>query len=347
MHSADTRIRTAVVGYGLSGSVFHTPCIAANPRYSIEVIVTGDAQRAAAAAGRYPQARVVASVDDMLDLAPELDLVVIGTPPKTHFELAARAIRHGLHVVVDKPFVTTGEQGAALIERADKANVVLSVFQNRRWDADFLTLKRLAKEGALGRIHSFESRFERWSPRSRTAWKADTPAAEGGGILFDLGTHLIDQAIQLFGPVEKAYGEIDCRNADSSSGADDDTFVSLLHASGTRSRLWMSRLAAQTGPRFRVLGSSAAYTKWGLDGQEASLSAGQLPTDPGYGVEAESAWGMLGHDGTLKAVRPERGSYPLFYELLAAAVQDGGPVPVDPAESVEVLRIIERLHQLG
>ncbi|MET4095351.1 Gfo/Idh/MocA family oxidoreductase [Arthrobacter sp. UYCu712] len=338
-------IRTAVVGFGVSGRVFHAPLLAADPAYSLDVIVTADPERAAAAASRYPRARVVPTPEALFALAGDLDLVVLGTPPSTHFDLAATAIALGLHVVVDKPFVTTSAHGEELASRATDAGVGLTVFQNRRWDADFLTLKEILETGALGEVRSFESRFEWWRPEGFGNWRDSATLAEGGGILHDLGAHLIDQALQLFGPVARSYGETSPHGPDGS--AEQEAFVSLLHESGVRSRLWMNGAAAQVGHRFHVLGSTAGYTKWGLDGQEQALDAGVLPADPRYGVEPESAWGALGIDGGTTPVPARKGSYPLFYGHLAAALRGGGPLPVDPVQSIEVLKIIEEVHALA
>ncbi|WP_353713633.1 Gfo/Idh/MocA family oxidoreductase [Arthrobacter sp. K5] len=336
-------IRTAVVGFGISGKVFHTPLITADPNYSLDVIVTADPARAAEAARLYPQARIVPTPEAMFAQAGDLDLVVLGTPPHTHFDLAAAAIAHGLHVVVDKPFVPTSAQAEELIALASDAGVQLTVFQNRRWDADFLTLQKLLQESALGEVRTFESRFEWWRPEGFGNWRDSVSLSQGGGILHDLGAHLIDQAIQLFGPVEKSYGETANRGPDPEA-ADTEAFVSLLHRSGVRSRLWMNGMAAQVGPRFHVLGSEAGYTKWGLDSQEPDLAAGMLPTNPAYGVEAEACWGVLGADSTESPVPAERGAYPRFYRELADALCGSGPVPVDPSESLEVLRIVEDIH---
>lgn len=335
-------IRTAVVGFGISGKVFHAPLIAADSGYSLDVIVTADPERAAEAARLYPRARVVPTPEALFALAGDLDLVVLGSPPLTHFDLAATAIAHGLHVLVDKPFVTTSAQGEELIARAADGGVQLTVFQNRRWDADFLTLQQLIREGALGEIRSFESRFEWWRPEGFGNWRDTAALTEGGGILHDLGAHLIDQAIQLFGPVVDSYGEM--ANHGHPEGADTEAFVSLRHESGVRSRLWMNGMAAQAGPRFHVLGSDAGYTKWGLDSQEPALAAGMPPSDPGYGVDPQDSWGVLGVNGTSIPVSAKRGAYPRFYADLAAALRGEGPLPVDPAESLEVLKVIEKIH---
>lgn len=341
-------IRTAVLGYGVSGRVFHAPLIAADPSYSLDVIVTGDPARAARAAEHHPRARVVADDRELFTLVDsgelELDLVVLGTPPGRHTDQAVAAIERELHVVVDKPFVPTAAAGEELIRRAEAAGVVLTVFQNRRWDADFLTLRRLVESGALGQVRTFESRFEWWMPEGFGSWKDETPVAKAGGILHDLGAHLIDQALQLFGPVRDVHAELARYGEPEVSDADQDAFVSLLHESGVRSRLWMNGLAAQVGPRFHVLGSEAAYTKWGLDGQEPALGAGVSPDDPAYGVEPPEQWGVLGTDEALTPVPASRGNYPAFYRQLAACLREGGPVPVAPADSVEVLRIIEHAH---
>ncbi|WP_028268085.1 Gfo/Idh/MocA family protein [Arthrobacter sp. MA-N2] len=342
-NAATSPTRTAVVGFGVSGKVFHAPLISGDPGYSLDVIVTADPERAAEAARLYPNARIVPTPEALFALAPELDLVVLGTPPLTHFDLAATAIGHGLHVVVDKPFVTASAHGEELIARAADGGVRLTVFQNRRWDADFLTLRNLIQEGALGEVRSFESRFEWWRPEGFGNWRDTASVADGGGILHDLGAHLIDQAIQLFGPIEDCYGET-ANHGPRGDGADTDAFASLLHTSGVRTRLWMNGMAAQAGARFHVLGSKAGYTKWGLDSQEPALAAGLPPSDPAYGVDPQDSWGVLGVDGATAPVPAEKGAYPRFYAELAAAIRGGGPLPVDPAESLETLKVIERIH---
>jgi scyllo-inositol 2-dehydrogenase (NADP+) len=335
-------IRTAVVGFGLSGRVFHAPLIGADPRYSLDLVMTGDADRARAAQEQYPGVQICASTDELFDRAEDIDLVVIGSPPATHAELAHRGLDAGVAVVVDKPFCVSATEGRKLVDRSLETGALLTVFQNRRWDGDFLTVRSLLAGGALGDVRRFESHFDRWQPQPSKQWKAETPPSAGGGILFDLGTHLLDQALQLFGPVESSYAEL---TSYAGNGIDDDSFVSLLHRSGVRSHLTMTTSAAQVGPRFRVLGSTSAYTKWGLDGQEAALGSGSRPTDPEYGAEPENSWGRVGLDGDLTAVPTSRGSYDDFYGLLAKALLDGGPPPVDPLESLEVIAIIEDLHR--
>jgi predicted dehydrogenase len=336
-------IRAAVIGFGTSGRVFHAPFLDADPAYSLDLIVTADASRRAAAAARHPHAAVVATVDDLWAAADRLDLVVIGSPSATHAELARTALEAGLDVVVDKPFAVTADEGRALIALAGRLGRTLTVFQNRRWDGDFLTVRRLVESGELGEVRRFESRFEWWKPEQPASWKTEATAAEGGGILYDLGTHVIDQAIRLFGPVaELTAVEIDHRRA--GTAADDDVFLALRHDSGVRSQLWMSAVAPQVGPRFRVLGSKAGYTSWGLDGQEPALIAGARPSDPGLGETPEARWGVLGIDGGSRPEPTERGDYGAFYRALAPALRGEATVPVDPADAVEVLELIERAH---
>jgi predicted dehydrogenase len=343
-------IRTAVVGYGLSGSVFHAPLIAADSRYSLGVIATSDAGRQAAAVERYPGVRTVPDGDAVLALAADLDLVVLGTPPATHYPLAKAALEAGLDVVVDKPFAVTSAQGQELIALAERLGRVLTVFQNRRWDGDYLTVKGLLGSGALGQVTRFESRFERWSPEVSKAWKADATAADGGGVLFDLGTHLLDQALELFGPGEVVHAELEARRPDEK--VDDDCFLVVRHESGVLSHLWMNMLCAQQGPRYRLLGSEGGFTKHGVDPQEPYIVAGGGPLDEEYGVEDPKWAGTLGRNGHLDRVSTERGAYPEFYRILADKISDGGtasglPVPVDPAGPVKVLKLIEQARTLA
>ncbi|MGO4491210.1 Gfo/Idh/MocA family oxidoreductase [Arthrobacter sp. 2YAF22_2] len=343
-------IRTAVAGFGLSGSVFHTPLIAANPAFSLDTIATSDAGRTASAAARYPSARIVDTPAEILELAGSLDLLVLGTPPATHYPLAKAALQAGLDVVVDKPFTVRSDQGAELIGLAARLGRVLTVFQNRRWDGDFLTVRGLLDSGVLGPVTRYESSFERWSPEVTKAWKAAAGTDDGGGVLFDLGTHLLDQAVQLFGPAAVVYAELAARRP--GAPADDDVFVALRHESGVTSHLSMNLLCAQQGPRFRLLGSEGGFTKHGVDPQEPYLAAGGGPLDADYGVEDREWAGLLGRDGHLERLPNERGAYPEFYRILAEKLHDGGassalPVPVNPDDAVEVLKLIEQARALA
>lgn len=343
-------IRTAVVGYGLAGSVFHAPLLAANSSYSLDAVATSDAGRRAAASSRLPGVEVMRDGAAVLKRAADLDLVVLATPPATHHSLAKAALEAGLDVVVDKPFAVTSGQGQELIDLARQRGRVLTVFHNRRWDGDFLTLRKLLAAQSLGSVTRFESRFERWSPAISKAWKARATAVDGGGILFDLGSHLIDQALQLFGPAAVLHAELKARRSDERT--DDDVFLVLRHDSGVTSHLTMNMLCAQQGPRFRVLGSIGGFTKNGVDPQEPYMAAGGSPLDPAYGQEAPEWAGLLGRDGHLDRLPTERGAYPEFYRILADKILDGGtasarPLPVDPEDAVAALKIMEKARELA
>ncbi|MFC9771419.1 MULTISPECIES: Gfo/Idh/MocA family oxidoreductase [unclassified Pseudarthrobacter] len=343
-------IRTAVVGFGLSGSVFHAPLLDADSRYSLDIVATSNEDRQAAATGRYPGVRTVPDGRAVFERADSLDLVVLGTPPATHYPLAKAALEAGLDVVVDKPFVISSSEGEELVSLARELGRTLTVFHNRRWDGDYLTLQKLLAAEALGTVLRFESRFERWTPSIAKAWKARATASDGGGALFDLGSHLIDQALQLFGPADVAHAELHARRSDER--ADDDVFLVLRHHSGVLSHLSMNMLCAQQSPRFRVLGSVGGFTKHGVDPQEPFIVAGGSPLDQEYGVEAPDWAGLLGRDGHLDRLPTERGNYPEFYRLLADKILDGGtesplPLPVNPQDAVDVLKIIEKARELA
>lgn len=349
-HSAPAgeEIRVALIGFGLAGAVFHAPLVAATPGLRLAAVVTSDPERAQRAQSSYPGVSIFDSAERLWERADALDLVVVASPNSTHVPLALAALRAGLPLVVDKPLAPTAAEGRALVEEARRRGLLLTVFHNRRWDGDFLTVRRLLGEGALGRVLRFESRFERWRPEPKPGWRQSGESGEAGGLLYDLGSHLIDQSLLLFGPARRVYAELGRPYA--GVNADNDTFVALTHACGVRSHLWMSSAAAQKGPRFRVLGSAAAYAKHGLDVQEDALGRGERPGGPGWGEEPERVWGLFGADDELRPVRTEAGSYQSFYRGVVAAIRGGAPPPVDPAEAVAVLEVIEaagRSHASG
>lgn len=334
-------LRVGVVGYGLAGRVFHASLLAVDPAYDLVAVVTRDPAKGDAARAAHPGVEVVDAVDGLWPLA--LDLVVVATPNDTHVEVAAEALRRGAAVVVDKPLATSAEAARGLVELAESLGRPLTVYQNRRWDGDFLTASRLVRDGALGEVHTLESRFEPWKTANRAGWKASATAEQGGGILLDLGPHLVDQALRLFGPAEEVHAEIAVRRP--GAVADDDVVVSLRHAGGVRSRLWMSHVAAQPGPRFRVLGSQGAYVVHGLDPQEAQLAAGVSPADPGYGLSDPARPGLLGIGADARPEPTDRGDYPAFYAQLAVALRGEGPLPVDPRDAVAALEVVERARR--
>ena len=334
-------VRTAVIGFGTAGQLHHALQTAASPDYSLDAIVTTHEERAALASENYPGAVVISSPHEVWERSGDLDLVIIATPNETHVPLAMKAVGLGLAVVIDKPIASASAETPQLFDAAARAGVPLTVFQNRRWDGDFLTVHEMVRSGRLGDIHEFESRFTWWDPRPESSWKTTTPVRAGGGILFDLGPHLIDQALLLFGPVDHWYAELDTRRPGVVSP--DDALVLLTHTNGVRSRLWMSCVKAQAGARFRLSGSMGSFTKHGLDPQEAQAEAGLGPADLSFGVDEPHAWGRIGVDGATTEVKTVRGDYGEFFRLLAAALRGAGELPVDPHDSVEVLELIEQI----
>lgn len=338
-----TPLRVGLVGYGLAGSVFHAPLIAATEGLALDTVVTSNPERQQQARAAFPDVRLAATPDELFDRADELDLIVIASPNKTHVPLATTAIEAGLPVVVDKPVAGTAAEARELAALAEERGLLLSVFQNRRWDNDFLTLRKLIDEGGLGDVYRFESRFERWRPQLKGGWRESGDPAEIGGLLYDLGSHVVDQALVLFGPVTSVYAETDVRR--EGARTDDDTFIALTHESGVRSHLYVSATTAQLGPRFRVLGSKAGYVKHGLDPQEAALRDGARP-GPGWGTEPEDLWGRVGAGespvtGGGTAVPTLPGDYPAYYTGVARALLDGAPNPVTALEAAAALDVLE------
>jgi scyllo-inositol 2-dehydrogenase (NADP+) len=332
-------LRVAIIGYGLAGRVFHAPLIAATSGLSVASVVTSSPERQAQVAREHPEAHTLSSAEALWE-RDDHELVVIATPNDTHLPLATAAIDHALPVVVDKPLAVTAARAEQLVLHAQGAGVLLTVFQNRRWDSDHLTLRRLLDGGHLGDVLRYESRFERWRPSPKPgSWRETLSPVQGGGLLLDLGSHLVDQALTLFGPVSEVYAEVDARRG---LAADDDVFIALRHASGTISHLRASAVAAAPGPRLRVLGSEAAFVVTALDTQEDRLRAGERPdTVANWGVEPEAHRGRLVTGDASVPVPGERGDWARFYALLATALRDGGPPPVDPADAVAALRVLE------
>ena len=305
-------IRTALIGRGLGGGVFHAPLIRACEGLEL-VRWVGSAEAGAAA------------------VADDVELVVVSTPNAFHFPLARAALEAGKHVVVDKPFAVWVAEADALIELAAARGRVLSVFHNRRWDGDFLTVAKLLPR--LGTVRLYEAHWDRFRPALREGWKEDPGL--GAGLLLDLGPHLIDQALTLFGLPKAVWADVLAQREGSRI---DDYFALTLDYGPMRVLLSASMLVAEPRPRFAVHGSGGSFVKYGVDPQEAELKAGADPRETG----ADPADGVLtSADGTRETVATERGRYLSFYEGVAAAVRGEGPAPVDPADARDGLRIIE------
>ena len=329
-------VNVGLVGFGLAGRVFHAPLIHANPNLRLTHIVQRQGGEAQAL---YPNATVVRNVAELLT-RPEVELIAIATPNTTHFDLAARSLRAGKHVVVDKPFTITWRDADELIALARASGKVLSVFQNRRWDGDFLTVRQILAQNLVGRLAEYESRFDRYRPALRAqAWREQ--AEPGSGLLYDIGSHLIDQAVLLFGEPQGIYAET-YRQRDGS--VVDDSFVVHLEYPTVKVALKAGVLVCEPSPRFVLYGTDGSYVKYGLDPQEDELRQGGTPTQTNWGAEPESAWGTLTHcvNGPQRKAYPTLpGCYQEFYEDVYRAIRGLKELAVKPEQARDVIRLIE------
>lgn len=332
-----TQIQVGLIGYGFAGQVFHAPIINAVPGLKLTRVVErhGESSRQ-----RYPWVEVVKSANDLFQ-DPTIDLVVIATPNTSHFELVQQALLAAKHVVVDKPFTTTSVQAQQLIELAQQTERILSVYHNRRWDGDFQTVKQVVKQGFLGRLVEYEAHYDRFRNTLKTgAWK-ETPVL-GNGILFDLGSHLIDQAQVLFGLPQAITADI---RAQREGAKADDYFEIGLDYGDLKVILRAGMLVRELGPHFILHGSEGSFVKYGMDPQEAALRHGLTPAEPDWGLEPQSQWGTLNTQiGSLHfhgQLETMRGCYQGFYENIYQAIVQGADLAVKPEEARNTIRIIE------
>jgi scyllo-inositol 2-dehydrogenase (NADP+) len=330
-------IGVGLVGYGMASRVFHAPVIESVPSLRLKKIVErrGDASR-----GRHAGAETVRDFDEVL--ADEaVGLVVVATPNESHFDLARRALLAGKHVVVEKPFTNTSAEARELTELARGQNRLVSAHQNRRWDGDFLTVRKIIEGGLLGRLVEYESRYDRYRNEPRPgAWREEE--GPGGGLLYDLGSHLIDQALVLFGlPTEVSA---DVRTQREFAKAADSFDVRLVY-DGLSVTLKAGMLAREPGPRFALHGAEGSYVKHGLDPQEEALKRGGSPASEGWGVEPEERWGTINTQVGGLHVRGKietlAGDYAAFYRNVADAIRGRAELSVRPEEAVNTIRVIE------
>lgn len=338
-----TTLRIGLMGYGFAGATFHAPVIehcgalADHPHDACARVAAIATSQPAKALADYPQAKVVADIDALLAL-DEIDCIVIATPNDTHFELAAKALAAGKHVVVDKPVTLNAADAVALAQLARRHDVLFVPFHNRRWDGDFLTLRGLLACGALGRVVHYESHFDRFRPQVRQRWREE--ASRGGGLLYDLGPHLIDQALVLFGPPETVSATVKAHR-DHASAPD---YVHLLLGYADKEIvLHASALSAIEPPRFAVHGTLGSYVKYGLDTQEDQLKAGLRPGEAGFGADnrAGTLRVLAGERETQRDLPTVNGAYADFYRALATSIRHGEPFPVSPQDAIDVMTIIE------
>ncbi len=334
-------IKVGLVGFGMSAQVFHAPFLDVHPKFKITKVVERHDQKSKV---KYPYVEVVRDISDLLD-DPGIDLVVITTPNTTHLPLAKAALEAGKNVVLEKPFTISTHDADQLIKLADEHQLVLSVFQNRRWDGDFLTVQKILELGYLGRLVEFESHFDRFrNYQKRNAWREEN--LPGSGILYDLGPHLIDQTLVLFGLPEAVTADIRYQRDGSQT---DDQFEIILHYPNLKVTLKAGMLVREPLPRFILLGTQGSFVKYGLDPQETELKQGSTPAGSDWGRDTPECWGTLNteinglhFDGKIET---EAGCYQKFYENIYAAIVKKKTPAVTSLQARNTIRIIELAFQ--
>ncbi|WP_026568745.1 MULTISPECIES: oxidoreductase [Sediminibacillus] len=330
------KINVGLVGYGFSGAVFHAPLLKVSEQFAITKVMTSRLEEVAKDLGE------VEVVDDLEDILHDrtIDLVVITTPNQFHFDMAKRSLTAGKHVVLEKPMVLTSKEAEALIELANQKDLVLSVYQNRRWDSDFLTLQELVQNENLGSINTYVAHFDRFNPQPNQQWREHRQ--KGSGMLYDLGSHLIDQALYLFGEPQEVF--CDLWNQREASLVD-DYFHIILGYQRMRVILHCGSIVKQQGPKFMVHGSKGSFIKYGIDGQEAALSEGQLPDQGDWGADEPEFYGKLyvnevGQEME-KTIKSVPGNYPAYYQGIYDCIRHGAENPVPAEDGLRTIKIIE------
>jgi predicted dehydrogenase len=332
----DRQLRVAVVGYGFAR--MHAQFLAALPEYQVAAIVARSTDAAAKAAKEHPEARIHRSVDDLVADADAVDLVVVGTRDDSHFDIGMRTLRAGLPTVIDKPLAPTSAQTIELQREAAERNVPLVAFQNKRWDADFRTVASVVDDGVLGEIIRYEAWITRWMPAIWDNWREQARPGTVDGPLADIGSHMVDQAVALFGPVDRVVAELDRRRP--GTAVPDDIFLALTHRSGVRTHLHIGAVTSHPTPTFQVQGMAGSLVTTGQDGQFAAMIQDIGPLDPRWGTfDTWTAELRVGQE--VRPVTPQRSDAREFYRKLAKALHGNGPLPVDPADTLHVIRILE------
>lgn len=327
-------IKVGIVGYGYASKTFHAPFIATLPGYELTAISSSDPNKVIA---DWPNV-TVASSPEKLFANPEIELVIIPTPNDTHYALASQALAAGKHVVVDKPFTVTVEEAEKLQQQALKEGKLLSVYHNRRWDAGFLTLKKLFADGCLGDIKYYESHFDRYRPETRQRWRES--AIAGGGIWYDLGPHLLDQALQFFGKPLGITADLGIIRPNAEAT---DYFHVLLNYPDKKVVLHATTVAAAVSPLYVIHGMKGSYVKYGLDSQEDELKKGRLPTGDDWGIDKNNGHVTLSQGDELVTEEwiNEKGNYGGYYLAIYDAIRHGAATPVLPQEAINIMKLIE------
>jgi len=329
----------ALVGYGMSAGRLHAPLLRSVPGLEIGAVVARSPERRAQAAKELPGARIVAAVEELAGLPRVPDIAIVTTPDSTHFDVTSAVLAAGIGAVVEKPLAPSFAEARILAEEAQRRGLMLTGFLNRRWDSDFLTLRQVLGSGRLGSITRFESSLTRWVTGPAFGWRGE-PIPHGiDGTVGGFGSHLVDQAVTLFGPVSSVYAEIDTRRA--SSHVNDDVFLALEHAGGVRSHLTMGMVRTTEGPRFRLQGLAGSFEKRGFDRQQSNLVSGGGPADEDYGVEPEEDRGTELIDGVPTRVPTLRGDWRRFYVLLEDSLRTGAPLPISLDDVLHGIAVLE------
>ncbi|MFC2115796.1 Gfo/Idh/MocA family oxidoreductase [Bacteroidota bacterium] len=335
------KIRVGMASYGMSGEIFHAPLLDVNPGFEIISILERSKNNSAS---RFPNSKVARSLQELLD-NDMIELIIVNTPDFLHYEMTKQALLAGKHVITEKPFVMNSEMGQELIDLAKKEGLLLSVFQNRRWDGDFLTIRKILDEGLLGRLVEYEAHFDRFRNKIQTgSWKEDPDI--GVGTLFNLGSHIIDQALVLFGKPEYVYADIRKLRDETQI---DDSFTLLLGHTDVKITLKASYLVKEPGPRYYLHGTEGSFLKHGIDPQEDALKKGEWPGGHDWGKEAESEWGFLNTEADGKSFRGKYktlpGNYGYFYEDILHSLKTGNEPAVTAEQANMVIRIIEAAYE--
>ena len=335
------QINTALIGFGLSGRVFHAPFIHTHPGFHLTAVVERKREDSLKI---YPYTELVRDYKNIL-VRKDIDLVVVGTPNTLHFSMVKDALESGKHVVVEKPFVPASREADELIGISEKTGKKIFVYQNRRWDGDFLTIRKLINDGSLGDIKYYEAHFDRYSPALKPgAWRdLDIP---GGGILYDLGSHLIDQAVCLFGMPDIVSAEL---KAEREASMVDDYFRLELIYPDKSALLTAGMMVKEKGPRFIVDGTGGSFSKWGIDPQESSLKEGNMPVGEEWGKDDPKYFGTLGKGSAtpleLTQVKTEAGNYMAFYDNVYDVLFKNIPQAIPPQQARDVIFIIEKAFE--
>ncbi|MFB9757991.1 oxidoreductase [Ectobacillus funiculus] len=328
-------MRVGLIGYGFSGETFHAPLLQALTEYEIVKVMSRNPQKVAQTLGAV---QVVETIEDVLK-DETIELVIITTPNTLHYEMAKQSLLAGKHVVIEKPMVIDPEEAEELIQLANEQQLMLSVYQNRRWDNDFLTIKRLIAEDTLGKVNTYEAHFDRFRPHVQDRWREQ--AGKGAGILYDLGSHLIDQALHLFGKPQFVLADV---VAQRDGAKTDDYFHIIMGYGKLRVILHCGSIVAGQGPRFTLHGSKGSFIKYGIDGQEDALKAGKIPTADDWGEDNPECYGTLilheDEQEVVTKVKTLPGSYTSYYKQVFEHIRYGQPCPVRAEEGLQTIQMI-------